>query len=94
MRRLIRLALLGGLAGALWLWLRDLLEQQEEQRRTSAQRGTPAPQGESPAAEGDASVSKAELYRQAQDLGIEGRSKMNKDQLAAAVAAARQRVPA
>jgi hypothetical protein len=36
------------------------------------------------------SRSKAELYREAQELEVEGRSKMTKDELAAAVARARR----
>jgi Rho termination factor, N-terminal domain len=36
------------------------------------------------------SRNKAELYREAQELEVEGRSKMTKDELAAAVARARR----
>lgn len=39
---------------------------------------------------GAASLSKAELYRQAQELDVEGRSKMTKDELADAVAKAKR----
>jgi hypothetical protein len=39
---------------------------------------------------GTADLSKAELYKEAQKLDVEGRSKMSKDQLADAVARARR----
>jgi hypothetical protein len=47
--------------------------------------GAPAPAAAAP----DAGPSRAELYRVAQELDIPGRSKMTKDELAAAVQRAR-----
>jgi cation transport regulator ChaB len=42
----------------------------------------------------DASKPKAELYEQAKDAGVEGRSKMNKDELARAIQQANDRATA
>jgi hypothetical protein len=93
MRRLVQLLLIGGLIAGAWALLRELLEQPPSEPSTRE----PSPKrSESSAAEsevrnnGAADVSKAELYRQAQELDVEGRSKMTKDELAAAVAKARR----
>jgi DNA end-binding protein Ku len=82
--------ILGVLIAALWALLRELLE------RPSAASGTDQSEAEPPAGtrtgvgDGVESMSKADLYRRAQKLDIPGRSKMSKDELAAAVAAARR----
>jgi hypothetical protein len=83
------------LLAGLWAWLRELLEQNEpsESEPSSAEKST-GDSKESGNGAASASVSKAELYREAQELGIEGRSKMTKEELAAAVASAREGVPA
>jgi DNA end-binding protein Ku len=88
MRRLFKLLVVGGLLAAAWALLRELLGQQ----RTGSPEGPPesAPSKSGASGNGAADVSKAELYREAQKLDVEGRSKMTKDQLAAAVAKARQ----
>ncbi len=77
MRRLIQLLLIGGLIAGAWALLRELLEQ-------------PSSEPSAPEPSPKRSESKAELYRQAQELEVEGRSKMTKDELAAAVARARR----
>ncbi|MGH2955643.1 MAG: hypothetical protein ACRDL6_01445 [Solirubrobacterales bacterium] len=92
MRRLFRLLLVAGVLGGLWVLLRELLEEQDGQTREA---GSRAPASEAPASEakgptdGAGSVSKAELYRQAQQLDVQGRSKMNREELARAVGEAR-----
>ena len=95
MSRLLKLLLAAGVVWAIWVLLRALLD---EPRESADQAGEAhQPSSPKPAAErgnGASSPSKAELYGQAQELGIEGRSKMTKDELAAAIASARQAAPA
>jgi hypothetical protein len=72
MRLLARILFAGGAIGALVVCLRKLLDGRAELLRSSA-----AP---------EAMLSREELYEKAQGLKIEGRSKMNKRELARAVA--------
>jgi hypothetical protein len=77
MRRFARLLLAAGAIGALLAGLRKLFEEQ------------PGPTAAPRAAEsrnGAADLSREELYEKAKRLEIEGRSKMNKRELARAVA--------
>lgn len=87
MTRLLRLLTLGAIAAAAWVLLKEMLD--------SEQPGSSAPESSStasapPAAGGSdpGEPSKAELYERAKQLQIEGRSKMSKQRLAEAVAAA------
>jgi hypothetical protein len=93
MRRLFRLLLVGGLIAGAWALLRELLEQPPPEPSAPEPPAAPsetARAGSTASANGAANVSKAELYREAQELDVAGRSKMNKEQLAEAVAAARR----
>ena len=87
MRRLIQLLVVGGLIAGAWAILRELLGQPTE---SPSRPPESASSDSSASGNGAADVSKAELYREAQKLDVEGRSKMTKDQLAAAVARARK----
>jgi hypothetical protein len=87
MRRLFQLLLVGGLLAGAWAILRELLRQPTE---SSSLPPESAPNRSGPSGNGAADISKAELYREAQKLDVAGRSKMTKDQLAAAVAKARK----
>jgi Rho termination factor, N-terminal domain len=88
MRRLIGIALAATVIGAVWVLLRDLLAEREIEESLPASDSSPATTGAS--GNGAGGPSKAELYREAQELEVEGRSKMTKQQLAEAVAAARR----
>jgi DNA end-binding protein Ku len=93
MRRLLKLLLVGGLLAGAWAVLRELLGQQQtgqQQTRPSQRPAQSAPGKSGASGNGAADVSKAELYREAQKLDVEGRSKMSKDELAEAVARARK----
>jgi Rho termination factor, N-terminal domain len=76
MRRLLGLAVAATVLGAVWVLIRDVLAERE---------------GDGAGGNGAGGQSKAELYREAQRLEVEGRSKMTKDELAAAISAARRR---
>jgi Rho termination factor, N-terminal domain len=88
MRLIRRLALLALLAG-LFAWLRKVLSDQVVERMSDA--GPPAGEAErKPASSAGSSggssgngsqPTKAELYERAQELGIEGRSRMSKAEL-------------
>jgi hypothetical protein len=80
MRRLLGLAVAATVLGAVWVLIRDVLAEREGER-----------QGDGAGGNGAGGQSKAELYREAQRLEVEGRSKMTKDELAAAISAARRR---
>jgi hypothetical protein len=87
-RRLLQLIVVGVVIAAIWAALRELLERPSapstaDQRDTEPRAVTRTGEGN-----GVGSMSKADLYRRAQELDIPGRSKMTKDELAAAVAAA------
>lgn len=93
MRLIRRLTLLALLAG-LFAWLRKLLSEEVLERAAE-----PSPGGESkpaskpaaspaPASANGGEPTKAELYERAQQLGIEGRSKMSKAELARAISQA------
>ena len=105
MRSVFRLLILGGILAAAWAYLRQLLEdgdrppmqRVEEAAKTAAGSAKDAAESAKDAVtsvttggNGTADLSKAELYREAQKLDVEGRSKMSKDELAAAVARARR----
>jgi hypothetical protein len=83
MKRFLRLALLAAVLAGLAAWLKELVAGAEP---------PPQPQPESTAgsATGNGGApTREQLYEEAQRLGIEGRSKMNKGELEAAVRAAR-----
>ena len=96
MGRLLRLLFLGGLIAAAWAYLRKLLSEQERPLpqagdvRQTVERVREGASSVSSGGNGTAGLSKAELYREAQKLDVEGRSKMSKDELADAVARARR----
>ena len=75
MGRLLRVLTLGAIAAAIWVLLKELLEEDSFE------------QAPAPAAENEGEPSKAELYERAKQLDIEGRSKMSKERLAEAIAA-------
>jgi hypothetical protein len=79
MRRLLKICLAGAVAALAVLVGRRLLEQEQEM-------SAPPPP---PSASNGAGATRDELYREARELGVEGRSKMNKEQLQKAVEAAR-----
>ena len=92
MRFLRRLILLGALAAGA-VYLKQLLDEQQDRAQpaetaSQADSSTDRAAGNGSSANGSAAT-KAELYEQAQKLGIEGRSKMSKAQLERAVRAAR-----
>jgi NAD(P)H-hydrate repair Nnr-like enzyme with NAD(P)H-hydrate epimerase domain len=79
MRRLLRISLLAALGALAWVVARELL----------AESGDGADSGDGEVAGRPLEQkSRAELYEQAKRLKIEGRSKMSKDQLVDAIAAA------
>ena len=96
MQRLFRLLLVAGLIVGVWALLRELLEQSSPAPRSGETPSKPSESartgggGSDVSGNGAAAISKAELYRQAQEHDVAGRSKMNKEQLAEAVAAARR----
>ena len=100
MARLLRTALLAGIAYALWQYVKTVLEEPAPQLAPAgpaspapppAAETSPTPEtrqsNPSPAAErsNGAGRSKAELYEEAQRLGIKGRSKMSKAELERAI---------
>jgi hypothetical protein len=95
-RRLLQLIVVGLLIAAAWQLLRELLGRSAQPATAHGGATTAPPRGASSGdsdrtgeADGPASMSKDELYRRAQELDIPGRSKMSKDELAAAIAATR-----
>ncbi|HEX2359560.1 MAG TPA: hypothetical protein VHH72_07060 [Solirubrobacterales bacterium] len=103
MGRLLRTAVLAAIAYALWQYLKTVLDEPQPQLspvgpeqpappRSEASQATPE-SNPSAAAErsngGGARRSKAELYEEAQRLGIKGRSKMSKAELERAIRDAR-----
>ena len=95
MSRLLRTAALAGIAYGLWVWLKSLLDEPphpigqdappaptpQESKATPESMG-PDPKSASPNGGG---ATKAELYERAQELDIEGRSKMSKAELERAI---------
>jgi DNA end-binding protein Ku len=77
------------LIAGLWALLRELLERPAAVPGAGLDHPAPPATGRAGDGSGGGSLSKADLYRQAQELDVPGRSKMTKDELAAAVAAAR-----
>ena len=95
MRFLRRLTLIALLA-ALFAWLRKVLSDEIVARTTESQGPTPPIGSDSapnPAPKADVGSNggeptKAELYERAQELGIEGRSRMSKAELQRAISQA------
>ena len=93
MSRLLKLAALGGIGYALWKLLSDGFPYTPREAAPAPVRPTaPAPPADTKPAAGSANggsssagPSKAELYERAKELGIEGRSKMSKQQLERAI---------
>jgi hypothetical protein len=96
MSRLLKLAFLGGIGYVVWRLLKEGFPNAPKEPASTPVRPTaaapaadtkPAPSssngGSSPG-----SPSKAELYERAKELGIEGRSKMTKQQLERAISEA------
>ena len=90
MRRLLKLLVAGAVAAAAVQLLRRLLGV-EDAPSGGAIAESPAPADLTPAeraSDGDGPT-RDELYREAKEIGVEGRSKMNKRQLQEAVEAAK-----
>jgi hypothetical protein len=92
MRRILTLALAATVAALVAAGIRRLLEPDQRQAMRPAQN---AGSSERPAKQGSSrqGPTRDELYSEAQRLEIEGRSKMNKKQLAEAVEAAKTGEP-
>ena len=96
MSRLLKLAFLGGIGYALWKLLSDGFPYTPREPSPAPVRPmAPAPAADTkPAAtssnggSSSGSPSKAELYERAKELGIEGRSKMSKQELERAISEA------
>jgi hypothetical protein len=86
MRRLVRIMLLAVLGALAWVVARELLAEAGEGEVLLEERSN---EGKGNEGKGNEEKSREELYAEAKRLGIEGRSKMNKDQLEKAIAAAR-----
>jgi Rho termination factor, N-terminal domain len=88
-RRLFRVLLATGVIAALVVWLRQLLEGRVELLGTESEDENSL-QGEpsvpTTPANGRAGLTREELYEEAKRLGIEGRSRMSKQELRAAIA--------
>ena len=84
--RLLKLCLLGAIAALGVIVGRRLLELEQE---TAASPSTTRASRENGARAGNGEATREELYREAKELDIEGRSKMNKRQLKEAVEAAK-----
>ena len=87
MSRLLRTAALAGAAYGLWVWLKSLIDEPPHPIGQEAP-SEPTPQsvsGESAASSIGGAATKAELYERAQELDIEGRSKMSKAELERAI---------
>jgi hypothetical protein len=93
MSRLLKLAFLGGIGYALWKLLSDGFPYTpREPAATPVRPSSPAPAADTKQAASSSNggstsgtPSKAELYERAKELGIEGRSKMSKQQLERAI---------
>lgn len=83
LRKLTVLALLAGV----FAWLRKVLSEDIVARNVPAEPGPAEAEPAQPAPNG-AEPTKAELYQRAQELEIEGRSKMSKAELARAISRA------
>ncbi len=95
MRRLVRIAVLAALGYAFWELFKRTRESESAVEPVSSSGVVPkAPPPKAPAPSVAASgpngagptMSKGDLYARAQELGIEGRSKMSKAQLERAIA--------
>jgi hypothetical protein len=93
MGRILRLLLAAGVLAGLWVLVRELLEGADDRSREAGGVSTGLETSSAAAgrSNGAGELSKAELYRQAQRLDVQGRSKMSKEELARAVAEARGR---
>ena len=89
MPRLLRTLTLAGIAYGLWVWLRSMLDEPPHPIGQEAPKGSEAPtpvESKSPSSNGGGgAATKAELYERAQELDIEGRSKMSKAELERAI---------
>jgi hypothetical protein len=91
MKRFLRLLLLAGVLTGLAAWLKEIVARAEPPAETAdtTPATRPGPSESSAQSTGNGSPTREELYEEAQRLEIEGRSKMNKGELEAAVRAAR-----
>lgn len=85
MRRLLKICLVGAVAVLGGLVARRLLGLEEEMQSPGPAASTPRPATTASSTD----VTRDELYQEAKDLQVEGRSKMNKGQLQDAVEAAK-----
>jgi hypothetical protein len=85
MRFLRRLILLAALAAGA-AYVKQLLDEQQAPAQT--RQASPSASSNGSPTNGSGGATKAELYEQAQKLGIEGRSKMSKAELERAIRAA------
>ena len=92
MRRLVRIAVLAALGYAFWELFKRTRESESAVEPVSSSGVVPkAPPPKTPVADpgpngAGPKPSKADLYARAQELGIEGRSKMSRTQLERAIA--------
>jgi len=84
MRRLVKLVAAAAIAAAVLALLRRLLVTDAPGIDTGSSAARPRSVGSN-----EGGPTRQELYREAQEIGIEGRSKMNKQQLEEAVEAAK-----
>lgn len=84
MARLLKTLVLAAIAYALWQYLKTVLSEPEPEPVGTAP-VAPAPERPASSNGGGSARSKAELYEEAQRLGIKGRSKMSKADLERAI---------
>jgi len=84
MARLLKTLTLAGIGYGLWVWLKGMLDEPPHpiEREAPTEPAKPAP---SSASSNGGAATKAELYERAQELDIEGRSKMSKAELERAI---------
>jgi len=85
MSRLLKTLTFAGIGYGLWVWLRGVLDE-PAQSVGQTESVKPAKPAKAPAASSNGgATTKAELYERAQELDIEGRSKMSKAELERAI---------
>lgn len=91
MSRLLRTAALAGVAYGLWVWLKSLLDEpphplgQDDPPTPAPKQKQKSEPSSGASSNGGGAATKAELYERAQELDIEGRSKMSKAELERAI---------
>lgn len=89
MSRLLKTLTFAGIAYGLWVWLRGVLDEPAQPvGQTESVKPAKPPKAPAASSNGGATTkatTKAELYERAQELDIEGRSKMSKAELERAI---------